>query len=176
MSFNPNTFSPSRYARTFNALDPNAFVSPFFFMAAATTGVAGQVVAYDLTGDEETVTIADGIVGPSGVAGFLVQDVKDLDAGAVRGWRNLNNSTANLGDNVGVLQSNGVVETTSYNGTPVRGDVVALGPNGLLTTDHSTDPIGRVEATVDSVPASREPAQTSTAGGNSLIRVRVYGL
>lgn len=179
MGFQPNTSYPTRYARTFNWLDPNAFVSPYFFMTASTTGVAGDLVEYNTAVEVDTIKIATSGALRSAIAGFLTQDVKDLDGGAVRGWRNLNNSVANLSDNVGVLQSNGLIETTRVEGTLSRGNTVQASANSngrLQAVDSLTagTVLGVVEAA--SVRASsNEPAQGS-ATADSLVRIRIYGL
>lgn len=179
MGFTPNTFAPSRKARTFNYLDPNAFVSPYFFMAAATTGVAGDLLEYDTASAVDTVKIATSGAQRQALAGFLTQDVKDLDSGAVRGWRNLNNSTANLTDNIGVLQSNGLIETTEYDGTLARGNRVAVGPlgNGNLAAYAALDTgavLGVVEA-IGTQASSIEPSQFGSTA-KDLVRIRIYGL
>jgi len=143
-----------------------------------TTGLAGDVLSYST---EDTVTTA-----PSGslrhqFAGFLLQDVKDLDAGSVRGWRNLNNTVANLGDNVGVLQSNESCETKRYTGTIAVGDrlQVAKGGQGKLEAFSATntgDAIAVVESTVSSIPVGTEPQQLAAGAGVNYIRIRVYNL
>lgn len=177
MAFEPNLNNVVRYSRTFNVLDPNAAISPFYFMAAATTGVAGDVVKYDTQAD--TVAIAASGALSHEIAGFLMQDVKDLDGGVVKGYRNLNNSVVNYGDNVGIWQGRGTAETKRYYGTaPAVGNRLCVGTAGQLRVYGGAlevgDPIAVVEATVGS--ATVEPQQLSTAGGNSFIRIRVYNL
>ncbi len=179
MPYNPNTVTPQRYGRTFQVLSLNPNISPYYFMAAATTGVAGDLLKYHAT-DEETVQLATSGTLRHQFAGFLLQDVKDLDAGAVRGWRNLNNTVANLGDNVGVLQDNALCETKTYTGSVAVGQRLVTAPagQGKLVTYNSAintgDPIAVVEAVTASVPQSTEPQQLSTSSGNNFIRIRVY--
>ena len=175
--FNPYLQNVQRYSRTFQVLNPNHFISPFFFMAAATTGVAGQVVKYGTV--ESSVTTAGSGVKNYQVAGFLMQDVKDLDAGPIKGYRNLNNTVANLGDQVGVLVGPGnAALTKAYNGTPAVGDRLCVGANGYLETwvaANTGDPIAVVEASGDAATTSLEPTQF-TAAGTSYIRIRTYNL
>ncbi len=178
MPYNPNTFIPTRYGRTFQVLNQNPRISPMYFMAAATTGCAGDVLAY---GVEDTVAPAVSGALRHQIAGFLLQDVKDLDAGAVRGWRNLNNTVANLGDNIGILQSNELCETKRYTGSPAVKDRLCVDSVGQLRTYGSSsletgDPIAVVESTVSSVPVATEPQQKSTSGGPNFIRIKVYNL
>lgn len=178
MPYVPNTFSPSRKFRTFQTLSPTNTISPFYFMIAATTGVAGHALKYSTT-DETVVQIATSGLLTYQFAGFLTQDVKDLDGQGVRGYRNLNSFTANLGDSVGVAQSNGLYETAQYNGTPTLGQRLCVNDSTGNLTVYSAlmtgDPLAVVEATVGSVPTRLEPQQFSSANtGNNLIRIRVY--
>ncbi len=178
MPFNPNLQIPQRYGRTFQTLALNPKVSPYFFMAAATTGVAGDVVKYH-SSLEDTVDIAASGVTREEIAGFLLQDVKDLDAGAIKGWRNLNNTIANLGDNVGVLQDNIVAETKRYIGSPAYKAVLGVGAAGQLRVFNSGDngdPIAVVEAVTSSVPTGTEPQQLASSSGKEFIRIRIYNL
>lgn len=179
MGYEPYLQNVARYSRTFNVRTPNHFIAPFFFMAANTTGVAGHVLKYSTT--EDTVQIATSGTLRHQVAGFLMQDVKDLDAGAVKGYRNLNNTVEHLGGNVGVAQGNFTADTKQYNGTPAVGDrlAVAKDNSGNVETYASTqtgDAIAVVEATVSSAQVSLEPQQFSSTGGNAFIRIRTYGL
>lgn len=178
---NVNSINPTRYGRTFQVLSLNPNISPFYYMAAATTGVAGDVLKYTGSANEETVSQATSGALRHELAGFLLQDVKDLDAGAVRGYRNLNNTVANLGDNVGVLQDNVLAETKRYTGTVAVGDRLTVHKEGILrkygvAALEGGDPIAVVEATVSSVPQTTEPAQLSSSSGNNFIRIRVYNL
>lgn len=178
MAFEPYLQNIQRYSRTFNPITPNAFVSPFYFMAAATTGVCGDVVSYST---EDTITIATSGALRHQIAGFLMQDVKDLDAGPVKGYRNYNNTVEHLGGNVGVLQSNGVAETKRYAGSPAVGARLCVAVGGHLRTYGSStletgDPLAVVEATVGSATPTIEPQQFSTAGGPDWIRIRIYNL
>lgn len=180
MGFEPYLQNVQRYSRTFNVRTPNTFISPFFFMQGTQTGVAGHVVKYGTAG-EDSITLATSGAKVSDIAGFLMQDVKDLDAGAVKGYRNLNNTVENLGGNVGVAQGSFVADTKQYNGTPAFKDKLAVAKDnsGNLETYAATqtgDAIAVVEATVGSAQVSLEPTQFSTAGGNTFIRIRTYGL
>lgn len=168
-----NTNFARRYSRSFDVVTPQSFTSPFFFMAAATTGSAGQVVKYGAT--EDTVEIAGLNATRYQVAGFLQQDVKDLDAGPVKGYRNLNNTVANLGDPVGVLQGFGVAFTKIYSGTPAVGQTLTSAANGYLLTGVASgiDVLAVVEAVTSSISPSNEPAQTAAAAGNNYIRIRI---
>ncbi len=179
---NANSINPSRYGRSFNVLSQYINIAPFFFMASAQTGVAGDVLQYNGTNEESVTLAASGIVRHQ-IAGILLQDVKDLDAGAVRGWRNLNNSVANLGDNVGVLQGPVpfLAETKRYTGSVTlfgRLQVAKAGQGQLeaFSATNTGDAIAVVEATVSSVPQSTEPAQLSSSSGNNFIRIKVYGI
>lgn len=180
MGYEPYSQNVSRYGRTFDALDPNAFIAPFFFMKANTTGVAGDLVQYETT--EDTVGPAVSGILLYNVAGFLMQDVKDLDAGAVRGWRNPNNSVEHLGGSVGVLQSNGPAMTKRYVGTPAIGTRLtsAKDGRGKLETYHATqntgDAVAVVEAVVSSDTPTVEPAQFTGTAAPDFIRIRIYGL
>lgn len=177
--FNPYLQNVQRYARTFQVLNPDHFVNPFFYMAANTTGVAGQVVKYGAA--EGSVEIAASGTQNYQVAGFLMQDVKDLDAGPVKGYRNLNNTVANLGDPVGVLVGAGnICLTKCYLGSPAVGDrlAVAKNGNGYLETYAATQtgsPIAIVEAVSTAAITSLEPTQFSSAG-TAPIRIRTYNL
>jgi hypothetical protein len=155
-----NTNFARRYARSFDVVNPQAFVSPFFFMAASTTGVAGQVVKYGST--EDTVTQATLGDTRFQIAGFLMQDVKDLDAGPVKGYRNLQNTVANLGDPVGVLQGSAIAFTKAYNGTPAAKDVLVADTNGYLAVGSGSgvNILAIVEAIASSTTPSNEPSQT----------------
>lgn len=180
MGYEPYLNNVKRYSRTFNVRTPNHFVSPFFFMTANTTGVAGHVLRYSSTG-EDTVIIATSGTKNYQVAGFLMQDVKDLDAGAIKGYRNLNNTVENLGGNVGVAQGYFVADTKQYNGAPGLGDrlAVAKDNSGNLETYAATqtgDPIAVVESLVSPNQVSLEPTQFSTAGGNVFIRIKTYNI
>lgn len=180
MGFEPYVNNISRYSRTFDTLDPNAFIAPFFFMAASTTGVAGDVVIYKTTGEDTLAPAASGALVHQ-IAGFLMQDVKDLDAGPVKGWRNPNNSVENLGGNVGVLQSNGPAVTKRYLGSPAYRDRLCVGQSeGQLRTYGGSletgDPLAIVESLTSHVTPSIEPTQYSTSGGNAWIRIRIYNL
>lgn len=182
MPFNPNLNNVKRYSRTFLIENPNHFVSPFYFMVAATTGVAGHVVKYT-AGKEDTVSLATSGTLAYQVAGFLMQDVKDLDAGAIKGYRQFNNTVENLGGNVGVLQGPGnVCLTRQYNGSPAYLDrlAVAKDNSGNLETYASTqtgDPIAIVESVASAAQPTIEPTQFATGGnGNAYLRIRTYGL
>lgn len=178
MGYEPYQQNVQRYARTFDSLNPNAFVSPFFFMAAATTGVAGDVVKYST---EDTVAIATSGTLNYQVAGFLMQDVKDLDAGSVKGYRNPNKSVANLGDSVGVLQGGGPAMTKRYVGTPAVGNRLAVDKlnSGKLEVYASTqtgDPIAIVEAVTSSATPTVEPTQFTGTAAPDFIRIRIYNV
>ena len=134
---------------------------------------------YNTAAEVDTVKIATSGALQDAIAGFLTQDGKDLDSGAVRGWRNLNNSTVNYGDNVGILQSNGLIETTRVVGTLSRGNKVQVADAGtgkLQAYDSLTAGavLGVVEA-ASVAASSNEPAQ-GTATADSLVRIRIYGL
>ncbi len=180
MGYEPNLQNVQRYGRTFNVRTPNHFIAPFFFMAAATTGVAGHVLKYAAT--EDTVQIATSGLLKHQLAGFLMQDVKDLDAGAVKGYRNLNNTVENLGGNVGVAQGQFTADTKQYIGTPAVGDrlQVASDNSGNLAVYNALvtgDPIAIVEATVSSATVSIEPQQFAAAStGNAFIRIKTYNI
>ena len=180
MGYQPYLQNVTRYGRTFQVVNPNHFVTPFYFMAASTTGVAGHVVKYDT--QEDTIAIATSGSKAYEVAGFLMQDIKDLDAGPVKGYRNLNKTVENLGGNVGVLQGPGnVCFTKQYNGSPALGNrLTVAGDNSgnlaVYSTLMTSDPIAVVEATVSSVQPSIEPQQYSTTGGKNFIRIRTYNL
>ncbi len=168
-----NTNFARRYARSFDVVNPQAFVSPFFYMASATTGSAGQVVKYGST--EDTVAIAGTGETKFAVAGFLMQDVKDLDAGPVRGWRNLNNTVANLGDPVGVLQGFGVAFTRIYSGSMAVGTKLGSNSVGYLasTNDSGVQVLAVVEAVTSSLtPSGNEPSQTGSSV-TDYIRIRI---
>jgi len=175
MYTNPNTFVPSRYSRSFNVLGQNPRISPLFSMAAATTGVAGDVLAYNT---EDTVVPASSGALRYQVAGFSMQDVKNLDSGAVRGWRNLNNTVANLGDFIGVLQSNELAETKRYTGTPADFANLCVDSVGMLRTKTALDTgdyFAVVESTVSSIPQATEPSQFGTSATN-YIRIKILNL
>jgi hypothetical protein len=163
-----------RYSRSFDVVNPQAFTSPFFFMAASTSGSAGQVVMYDTT--EDTVKIATSGLDKFQVAGFLMQDVKDLDAGPVKGYRNLNNTTANMGDPVGVHQGYGVAFTKIYAGSPALKDKLGVNGNGYLYSTSGnvaqSDILAVVEAVASSLTPSNEPSQTG-ASATDYIRIRI---
>ena len=176
MSFQPYVQNISRYSRTFDPLSPNAFVAPFYFMAGTVTGVAGDVVQYGT--QDDTVTTAVSGVASTSVAGFLMQAVLNLDSGALKGWRNPNNSVANVGDNVGVLQSNTPCLTKRYIGSLVRGNAVTVDASGtgqlVVTSAGNTGPtLGVVEATTTTTTPTVEPSQYGTAISPDFIRVRV---
>jgi len=176
MAFEPYVQNISRYARTFDPLMPNAFVAPFFFMAAGTTGVAGDVVQYGAADD--TVTTAVSGVKQIAIAGFLMQKVSNLDAGSLKGWRNPNNSEANLGDNIGVLQSNGPAMTKRYVGTVARGNqlVVERTGTGQLEATYALaggDVMAVVEASTTSATPTIEPSQYGSAISPDFIRIRI---
>lgn len=169
-----------RYSRTFNVADPNVVNKSFYFMAASTTGVAGDVVQYDTA--EDTIAIATSGSRRDQVAGFLMQDVKDLDAGAVKGYRNMNNSVEHLGGNVSVLQDNTIAFTKRYLGTPAVGDRLMLDEldsGKLMTFDANNDgfELARVEATTSADTPNVEPTQLSSGGlAEDWIRIRIFGL
>ncbi len=180
MGFEPYVNIISRYSRTFQVMTPNAFIAPFYFMKAAVTGVAGQVLKYDTL--EDTVTVAGSGVTRDQVAGFLMQDVKDLDAGPVKGYRNLQQTVENLGGNIGVLQgSNNVCLTKAYTGSPALSNKLTVASNGYLRVYGSAaletgDPIAIVEATVSSTTPTIEPQQLTASNSPDWIRVRTYNL
>ena len=165
-----------RYSRSFEYVNTNAFVSPFFFMAANTSGLAGAVLQYGTL--EDTVMIA--VSGVSQSAGFLTQDVKDLDSGAVKGYRNLNNTVENLGGPVGVLQGPGqVCFTRVYVGAPAYKDTLTVSSNsadgGAVATKGATwtsASIAVVEAVNSSQSITLETQQFSTTGNQAYIRIR----
>jgi hypothetical protein len=167
---------PQRYARSFDVADVNFTASPFFFMKANTTGVAGQVLQYDTT--EDYVTTAQSGVKAYAVAGILMQDIKDLDGGAVKGYRNLNNTVDNLGANVLVAQGNFVGFTKTYVGTVALGNrlqVSAVTPGYLAAyaATNTGDVLGVVEAVSSSTTPTIEPQQLASGStGNDFIRVR----
>ncbi len=182
MPFNPNLNNVKRYARTFSVLNPEHFVAPFYFMVANTTGVAGHVLQYT-AGQEDTVSIATSGALRHTIAGFLMQDVKDLDAGPIKGYRQFNNTVEQLGGNVGVLQgSNNVCLTKQYVGSPAYRDrlAVATDNSGNLQTYAATqtgDPIAVVEAVASAVAPTIEPTQLNPSqAGNAYIRIRTYNL
>lgn len=182
MPFNPDINNVKRYSRTFSVLNPNHFVAPFYFMVSATTGVAGHVLKYT-AGAEDTVSIATSGSLRNEIAGFLMQDVKDLDAGPIKGYRQFNNTVEDLGGNVGVLQgTNNVCLTRQYNGSPAYRDrlAVAKDNSGNLETYASTqtgDAIALVEAVASASQPTGEPTQFATGGnGNAYIRIRTYNL
>jgi hypothetical protein len=167
---------PQRYARSFDVADVNFVGSPFFFMKANTTGVAGQLLKYETT--EDTVSIATSGIKAYQVAGFLMQDVKDLDGGAVKGYRNLNNTVANLGDNVTVAQGKFIAFTKAYTGTVAAGDrlQVSKAGDGYLEAYSATntgDVVAVAEAVSSSVTPTIEPQQLASASGKDFIRIRV---
>ncbi len=180
MGFEPYLNNVRRYGRTFQVLNPDHFVSPFYFMVAATTGVAGHVVQYHAT-QEDTVQLAVSGILKHQVAGFLLQDVKDLDAGPVKGYRNKNNTVENLGGNVGVmpLQPGSVCYTKQYTGTMTLGIRLTSAKNAggnleaYSATVNTGDPLAVVEAVTGSAQVSLEPQQLSAASGNAFIRIRV---
>lgn len=179
MGYEPYLNNVKRYSRTFNVRTPNHFISPFFFMAAATTGVAGHVMIYSTT-IEDTVTIAASGALKHTIAGFLTQDVKDLDAGAIKGYRNLNNTVENLGGNVGIAQGQFIADTKQYNGSPALGARLCVNDStGNLSTYTSLmtgDPIAVVESLVAPNQVSLEPQQFSAASGNVFIRIKTYNI
>ena len=174
----PYTVTPVRYARTFEAVNLNQYLSPFYFMKAATTGVAGHALRYHT--DEDYVDIAVSGMLKHQFAGFLMQDVKNLDGGAIKGYRNPNNTVEQNGGNVGVAQGFVVAFTKQYNGSPARGDRLCVNDStGNLTIYSSLmtgDPIAVVEATSSSVAPTVEPQQLSSASGNAFIRIKTFNL
>lgn len=182
MPFNPEINNVTRYARTFIVRNPNHFVAPFYFMVANTTGVAGHVLQYT-AGAEDTVSIAQSGALRENIAGFLMQDVKDLDAGPIKGYRQFNNTVEDLGGNVGVLQgSNNVCLTKQYNGSPAYRAKLAVAKDnsGNLETYAATqtgDAIAVVEAVAGAAAPTIEPTQLSPSNaGNAYIRIRTYNL
>jgi len=180
MGYEPYIQNISRYSRTFDPLGPNKFTAPFFFMAAATTGVAGDLVSYSAT-IENTVSQAASGVALTSLAGFLMQDVKNLDAGALKGWRNPNNSVVNLGDNVGVYQDNGPILTKRYVSAGATLGVTltsAADGNGRLQATSATTntgaAVGVIEAVTSTATPTIEPSQYGTAAAPDFIRVRIY--
>lgn len=168
-----------RYSRTFEVSSTNKFESPFFVLAASTTGTAGQVVAYDTP--EDVVKIAVSGSKNYQIAGFLLQDVKDLDGGNLKGYRNLNNTVVNYGDSVGVFQGGGVAYTKVYQGSCTLGTRLTVSSDGRgflepFTALVTADVIGVVEAVTSSKAPSNEPQQFSSASGNDWIRVRIFNL
>jgi len=144
-------------------------------MASSTTGVAGQAVEYGST--EDTVTLAGASTHRHQLAGFLMQNVKDLDAGPVKGYRNLNNSEADLGDSVGVLQGAAVAFTKTYKGSPAAKDLLSTDAEGYLIVNSATsgtEIVAIVEAITSSATPSIEPTQTSTTP-TDYIRIRILG-
>lgn len=179
MGYEPYVNTPSRYARTFQAISPVHNLGNFF-MAANTTGVAGDLVKYSTADDE--ITVATSGISAYQVAGFLMQDVKDLDAGAVKGYRNPYNTVEHLGGSVGVLQTNSIALTKRYVGTPTVGTRLTSAKllNGQLETYSATantgDPVAVVEAVTSSDTPSVEPAQFTGTAAPDFIRIRIYGL
>ena len=177
--FNPYLQNVQRYARTFQVLNPNHFVNPFFYMGALQTGLAGEVVKYGtVEGSVEKAT--SGVLGYQ-VAGFLMQDVKDLDAGPVKGYRNLNNTVANVGDPVGVLVGAGnICLTKCYTGSPAVGTRLQVSKTvgGFLEAYSATntgDVVAVVEAVSTAAITSLEPTQFTSAGV-APIRIRTINL
>lgn len=179
MAYQPYSQSIKRYARTFDVVDPNAFIAPFFFMAAATTGVAGDTVAYSSTQEDTVTTVTSGALKYQ-IAGWLMQDIKDLDAGPLKGWRNPNNSVEHLGGNVGVFQGGGSVFTKRYNGTPAFGNRLVVNDNSgnlsVFTALMTGDVLGVVEAAASSATPTIEPQQYTAGIGPDFIRVRLSSL
>ncbi len=180
MGFEPNLNPVQRYSRTFNPLEPVFLSSPFFFMTAGVTGVAGDVLAYTAT--QDTVNLAASGALRHELAGFLMQDVKNLDAGPVKGYRNYQNSVENLGGNVGVMKSNVLAETTRVVGTPAIGTRLATAKDGkgkleaYNAASNNGDPIAVVEANAGVNSASVEPQQFATATAPTFFRIRIYNL
>lgn len=179
MAYQPYQQNIHRYARTFDVVDPNAFIVPFFFMAAATTGVAGDVIAYSTTVEDTVTTVSSGALKYQ-IAGFLMQDIKDLDAGPLKGWRNPNNSVEHLGGNVGIWQGGGVAFTKRYVGTPAFGNRLCVntsdGNLSVFTALMAGDVLGVVEATTSSATPTIEPQQYTAGIGPDFIRVRISSL
>lgn len=166
---------PQRYARSFDVINVNFVGSPFFFMHAATTGVAGMVMAYDTV--EDYVNVATSGTTNYSVAGFLMQDVKDLDSGAVKGYRNLNNTVANLGDNVTIAQGNFAAFTKTYNGSPAFGNQLQVSTTrpGYLEA-YAASNTGSVIAIVEAInspqsPTIEPPQLATTVTGPQFIRI-----
>lgn len=179
MGYEPYVNTPSRYARTFQSLNPAAFIGNFF-MLANTTGVAGDLMKYS---SEDTVTLTTSGVAAYQIAGFLMQDVKDLDAGSVKGYRSPFNTVEHLGGSVGILQQNGPALTKRYVGSPAVGARLQAAPlagdTGKLATYaalNTGDPIAVVEAVTSSDTPTVEPAQFSGTAAPDFIRIRIYGL
>lgn len=178
MAYEPYSQNIKRYARTFDVIDPVAFIAPFFFMKASTTGVAGDAVIYSTA--EDTVDIATSGALKYQLAGYLMQDIKDLDAGPLKGWRNPNNSVEHLGGNVGVYQGGGTVFTKRYNGTPAFKDRLCVNTSdGRLTVFTSLmagDVLGTVESVAGAATPTVEPTQYTGTAGPDFIRVRLTAL
>ena len=178
MGFEPYVQNISRYSRTFDPIMPNAFVSPFYFMAANTTGVQGDALQYSST-IEDTVQIATSGIASYQIAGFLMQDVKQLDTGSLKGWRNPNNSIVNVGDNVGILQTNGPAMTKRYSGTPTLLNQLTVDPSasGKLIvytgSNNTTGQIAIVEAVSSSATPTVEPSQYGGTAAPDFIRIRI---
>lgn len=183
MAFEPNTLRPRRATRNFDVLK-GGIVNPNFFMKASTSGVAGQALKYDTT--ENTVDIAAARTSRYMLAGFLLQDVRDLSA--LNGYRNWTaNSVANFGDAVGVVQGPTLVMTRTYVGSPVVGDLLEVDANGYLAvstvalnaTSASGLHVGIVEAVQDGElnPGTNiEPSQggQTTPSNRNFIRVKLF--
>ncbi len=180
MAYEPYQNNVRRYARTFDVVDPNAFIAPFFFMKAATTGVAGDAVIYATSSPEDTVDIATSGALKYQLAGWLMQDVKDLDAGPLKGWRNPNNSVEHLGGNVGVYQGGGTVYTKRYNGSPAYRDRLCVndstGKFTVFTALMAGDVLGVVEAVAGAATPTVEPSQFGGTAAPDFIRVRLTAL
>lgn len=132
-------------------------------LRAGAVATAGDICMLDqATG---TVKVSDG----SAAFGVFAQDVKDFTAG---GYRSMLDTTAGVGEPVGIYQDGGVFETDNIvGGTYKVGDTLYVTSEGKLSNVKSTADVGDPEPDEASGVIEVGVVQAVLANGNIVYKL-----
>ena len=132
-------------------------------LRAGAVATAGDICMLDQT--TETVKVSNG----SAAFGVFAQDVKDFTAG---GYRSMLDTTAGVGEPVGIYQDGGVFETDNIvDGTYKVGDTLYVTSEGKLSNVKSTADSGNPEPDAASGVIEVGVVQAVLANGNIVYKL-----